>query len=217
MQRQRGYKTAVSRDLWQILALHWSNTSRSPTITALFSPGCSSKPHPVDHTQCPAYTLTCFHCQKLGHMVKVCCSKLFRKHVPQPPATDSFQLLLQSTPPGSNIFKGIKTITCVNTENQLSLPHINHVTTDDAAPTIHIYVTSLNGSCDIEMLPDFSADISAAAGREFLMCLAEHVDKLPLSGIMPQAVNGATTITLLEKLPVTLCLGNKQIQDEVHI
>jgi len=85
-------------------------------------------------------------------MAKVCCSKSFHKHVPQPLAPDSSQLPLQS---GSNITKGIiKAITCTNTEKQLSLSHIKHVTIDDAAPTIHIHVTSLNGLCDIEMLLD---------------------------------------------------------------
>jgi len=65
------------------------------------------------------------------------------------------------------------------------------------------------------MLPDSDADLSAV-GREFLTRLGEHVDNLPSFGITPQAVNGAT-MTPLGKLPVTLCLGNKQIQDEVHI
>ena len=65
------------------------------------------------------------------------------------------------------------------------------------------------------MLPDSGADISAA-GREFLVHLSEHVDNLPSSDIMPQAVNG-TTMKLLGKLPVTLCLGDKRIQDDVHI
>ena len=100
-------------------------------------------------------------------------------------------------------------------ENQLSLPHIKHVTTSDAAPTVQIHVISLNASCDIEMLPDSGADISAA-DREFLAQLGEHVDNLPSSHIMPQAVNG-TTMKPIGKLPVTLCLGNKEIQDDVHI
>lgn len=34
-------------------------------------------------------------------------------------------------------------ISCANTENQLSLPHIVHVTTNDAVPTVHIHVTPL--------------------------------------------------------------------------
>jgi len=58
--------------------------------------------------------------------------------------------------------------TCTHTENQLLLPHIMHVTTDDAASAIHIYVTSLNGSCDIEMLPDSGADISASYQRAWV-------------------------------------------------
>ena len=111
--------------------------------------------------------------------------------------------------------KGIKAITCSDADAQPSLPHIQHVTTNEAAPTIHIHVTSLHGSSEIEMLPDSGADISAA-GKEILDYLGEHIDNLPPSGITPRAVNGST-MQPLGKLPVTLRLGDKQYQDDIHI
>jgi len=141
-------------------------------------------------------------------MAKACRSKPFCKYIPQPPAPES-------SPVNIIWFKHTKTITCTNTENQLSLPHIKHVTTDDAAPTTH--VTSLNGSCDIEMLPDSDADIWIA-GREFLTYLDEHVDNLPSSGIMSQAVNGATMMPLLANCQwSSVWVTSKSRKDEVQI
>ena len=73
-------------------------------------------------------------------MAKVCCSKPLRKHVSlvqEPP-----QVPPQSTSPTEITPKGIKTITCADTGNQLLLPHIKHVTTN---AKIQIHVTSLNG------------------------------------------------------------------------
>jgi len=73
----------------------------------------------------------------------------------------------------------------------------------------------LNGSSEIEILPVSGTDISAT-GRELLMLLGEHVDNIPPTGITPQAVNGMT-MKPLDKLPVTLCLGDKQYRNDVHI
>ena len=169
--------------------------------------GCGAKPHPAGRTQCLAYNVTCFHCQKVGNFAKVCRSESLYKHTLQPPVPESFQQLPQPTQPVGTTPKGIKTIICSDSENQHSLPHIQHVTTNEAAPTIHVHVTSLNGSREIEMLPDSGADISAA-GKEILNSLGEHADNLPQSGITPRAVNG-TAMEPLGKLPVTLRLGNK--------
>jgi len=102
------------------------------------------------------------------HPAKVYQSKPFRKQIPQSP-------FLGSNQPATT-FKGIKTITCADTENQLSLPHIKHIATNDAAPTIQIHVTSLNGSNDIEMLLDCGSDTC----RELLIPLGEHDDGIHL-------------------------------------
>ena len=47
----------------------------------------------------------------------------------------------------------------------------------DAAPTIRVRVTSLNGHAEIDALPDSGADISVA-GKFLLEQLGEHVDNL---------------------------------------
>jgi len=90
----------------------------------------------------PHLQLNLFPLPKSWPHGKICRSKPFHRHVPQAPVPESSQLSLQSTSPVSNIPNGIRTITCANTENWLSLPHIKHVTTEDAAPTIHIHINS---------------------------------------------------------------------------
>ena len=46
-------------------------------------PGCGRSPHLGGRRHCPAYNLTCHHCQKLGHLAKVCRK---RQLEPQPQA-----------------------------------------------------------------------------------------------------------------------------------
>ena len=190
-----------------ISALHRSATSRQTIVAASSCQGCGGKPHPGGRTQCPAYTLTCFHCQRVGHLAKVCRSKSLRKNVPR--LTDSEVSQHPQNP------QGIRTITCTDTDAQPPLPHIHHVTANETAPTIHVHVTSPHGSSEIEMLPDSGADVSAA-GKEILAYLGEHIDNLPQSEITPRAVNGSV-MQPLGKLPVTLRLGDKQYRDDIHI
>lgn len=76
-----------------------------------------------------------------------------------------------------------------------------------ATPLITIHISSLNGSSDIEVLPDSGADISAA-GKETLSYFNEHIHNLLPSGVTPSKFNGAK-MHPLGKLPVKLWLGNK--------
>ena len=61
----------ISDRAQSISALHRSNTSTQPKSTAQVCPGCGSKPHPASCMQHPAYSMTCFLCQKVGHMATV--------------------------------------------------------------------------------------------------------------------------------------------------
>ena len=68
------------------------------------------------------------------------------------------------------------------------MSNIRHNAITDPAPTISIHILSLNGSTDMEILPDSGANISAA-GKETLSHLGKHVNNLLPSRIVPQAAN----------------------------
>ena len=53
------------------------------------------------------------------------------------------------------------------------MSNVREATAIDPAPTITVHISSLNGSADMEILPDSDADISAA-GKEALRCLGEQ-------------------------------------------
>ena len=148
-------------------------------------PGCGAPAHPTGRTQCPAYNQTCFNCRKTGHFAKVCRSKTPRQR--GPPMDTS----------------------------HTKLSNIRHVSSSDPAPLIPVNITSTNGSCDIEVLPDSGADISAS-GKEILAHLNEKVEFLIPSDVFPKAVNGAQMFPL-GKLPVTVRLGNHAYLEDIHI
>ena len=81
--------------------------------------------------------------------------------------------------------------------------------------TISIHVTALNGSTDLEVLPDSGADITVA-GPSTLTKVQEHCNYLLPSNMTPQAVNG-TSMQPLGKLPVTLQLNGKREKSKCSI
>ena len=85
----------------------------------------------------------------------------------------------------------------------------------EPAPTIVLQVTSSTGTHHLDVLPDSGADISAA-GQKVLKILGQHVDNILPSDINPRTVNGLS-MTPLGRLPVTITLGTKTYQDDLHI
>ena len=79
----------------------------------------------------------------------------------------------------------------------------------------YILVTSANGSCELQSLPDSGADISAA-GKETLQTLNEHVNSLIPSRVIPKAANGMKMYPL-GKIPVKIQLGCYEHSEELHI
>ena len=129
-------------------------------------PGYGANLHQGGHKQCPAHGQTCHLCQKFGHFAKVCRGRQSRQPIPQQPMQASKER-------GSPRFH---------------MSNIRHNAITDPAPTISIHILSLNGSTDMEILPDSGANISAA-GKETLSHLGEHVNNLLPSRIVPQAAN----------------------------
>ena len=78
----------------------------------------------------------------------------------------------------------------------------------DPARLITANITSANGSSDVKVLSGSGADIPTS-GRETLVYLNEQPNKLTPSDVIPRTVN-ETKMFPLGKLPVTLCLGNRQ-------
>ena len=183
--KQRASMQSYSTE--SVAALHKPQDwkQRLPVSTC---PGCGAPAHPAGRTQCPAYNQTCFNCQKTGHFAKVCRSKVPR----------------QRGPPMET-----------NTTSHTKLSNIHHMSSSDPAPMIPVNITSTNGSCDIEVLPDSGADISAS-GKEILAHLNEKVELLIPSDVFPKAVNGAQMFPL-GKLPVTIRLGNRAYLEDIHI
>ena len=158
---------------------------RPPVSTC---PGCGAPAHPTGRTQCPAYNQTCFNCRKTGHFAKVCRSKAPRQRGPHMETS---------------------------TTSQTKLSNIHHMSSSDPAPLIKVNITSTNGSCDIEVLPDSGADISAS-GKGILTHLNEKIEFLNPSDVFPKTVNGAQ-MSPLGKLPVTVRLGNHTYLEDIHI
>ena len=49
--------------------------SQVPSSYSQACPGCGGKPHPGGRPRCPAFSLSCNTCGKIGHFAKVCRSK----------------------------------------------------------------------------------------------------------------------------------------------
>ena len=166
--------------------------------------GCGAKPHQGGRRQCPAFNQTCHLCQKIGHFAKVCRGRQARQHTlkptAQPQASTKAVFTRASKERGSP---------------RIHMSNVREATAIDPAPTIIVHISSLNGSADMEILPDSGADISAA-GKEALRCLGEHVNNLLPSNIIPRAVNG-TRMRSIGKIAVTFQLGRKTYTDDLHI
>ena len=93
-----------------------------------------------------------------------------------------------------------------STTSQTKLSNIHHMSSSDPDPLIKVNITSTNGSCDIEVLLDSGADISAS-GKGILAHLNEKVEFLNPSDVFPKTVNGAQ-MSPLGKLLVIVQLGN---------
>ena len=154
--------------------------------------GCGGDIHQGGRKQCPAYEVTCHNCKRIGHFARVCRSQHSRQssRSPQPSAY------------------------------AISIPTANlspTIVSDgfERAPTIGVHISSLNGSTDLEVLPDLGADISVA-GLSTLKWLQEHGDNLLPSGITPHAVNG-TSMRPMGRIPVTLQLKGISYEENLHI
>ncbi len=137
---------------------------------------------------------TCFHCQKVGHFVKVCRSKP-SSHNPRPTSAQA---------PASTA-----------TIRYLTISNIRNVTANEPAPLVKVLVTSANGSCELQALLDSGADISAA-GKETLQTLNEQVNSLIPSRVIPKAANGMKMYPL-GKIPVKIQFGCHEHSEELQI
>lgn len=99
--------------------------------------------------------------------------------------------------------------------NASQVLNVNATTNVEPAPTIHIRMSSLNGTSLVQVLPDSGADVSVA-GLAFLNSLSEPQGNLLHSDVKPRAVNGMT-MSPMGKLPVTMSLGSAEYSDEFHI
>ena len=103
-----------------IAALQRHRNQNSPVPTRTPCPGCGAATHPGGRSQCPAYSQTCFHCQKVGHFVKVCRSKP-SSHNPHPTSAQA---------PASTA-----------TIRHLTISNIRNVTANEPAPLVKVLVT----------------------------------------------------------------------------
>ena len=192
MEAAKRQRANIMDDAQSIATLQKPYSRKKASTPLSECPGCGSKPHLRDRTQCPAYGQTCHNCHKIGHYARVCRAKPVRHD-------DSL------SPPSVNTIR-IK---------QPTLFNIHHIATTVPALLITIHISSLNGSSDIEVLPDSGADISAA-GKEALSYLNEHIHNLLPSRVTPSTVSGAK-MHPLGKLPVKLRLGDKEYTDNFYI
>ena len=186
----RKHRTDMVAQGEAIAALRQQQASHQ--VTSLTCPGCGANRHKGGRAQCPAYDQKCALCRKIGHFARVCRSK----RQTNPPTTQASTNAIRIQFPEANH------------------PQLYNIK-DKAAPTITVSVKSSAGTKLIRMLPDSGADISAA-GQEILHLLGHHADNIQPSGISPRAVNG-TTMSPLGKIPVTLQLGGRSCQDDLHI
>ena len=176
------------------------NRTRIPSqLTPQTCSGCGGRPHHGGRSQCPAFNVTCHYCQKVGHYARACHTKQANR---QSGANTSPQL--PRPPVGSYV-----------SQPPAGLSTIKQMSTSDPAPTILIKLSSLNGSCHTDVLPDSGADISAA-GEPLLRLLNDHVYNLLPSEIIPHTANGRKMYPL-GYLPVTFTIGSRQYTDNVHI
>ena len=142
-------------------------------------PGCGSKLHIGGRARCLAYEQTCHHCNKMGHFSMVCRARQVYTRPPQPPGPQTPSTLSTSSLQMAQI-----------DDTQLSqLSTIRQVTATEPAPTVSIRISSTNGSCETQALPDSGANISAA-GPQLLHSLSEHALNLLPSKITPHTTNG---------------------------
>ena len=95
------------------------------------------------------------------------------------------------------------------------LSTIRQVAATEPAPTVNVYILSINGLCKTQALPDSGADISAA-GPQLLQSLGEHTLNLLSLDITPQAANGHK-MQPIGKLPITFQLQGRSHSEDTHI
>jgi len=95
-------------------------SDRSQSISAVHISRQTNNTTPAGHSQCPACNATCYHCQKVGHLAKVCCSKSLCKAMPQL-SVESFQQPPMS--PAVTTLQGINTIRCRTTATAIIATH----------------------------------------------------------------------------------------------
>lgn len=200
--KQRSEMTSHNHEATMgIQKVYQDKRGHTPTQTC---PGCGESTHQGGRRQCPAFSQTCHSCQKAGHFAKVCRGKPARQSGLQP----------NTQPQASARAIHVKSPTQMGSP-RIFMSNIGATAATDPAPTITMHISSLNGSADMEVLPDSGADISAA-GKEILGHLGEYVDNLLPSTIIPKAVNG-TRMQPIGKIALTLQLGNKTHTEDVHI
>lgn len=179
---------------------HDASKSRSlATPTLLFTsssthgrtPVRHRHPPPDGHKACPAFKVTCHHCNKVGHFAKVCKSRQTPVPIP-PPAKNAHE-------PRSNLIR-IEKVSPSSTESPWILSNVT-----DPAPTINVHISALNGSATVTALPDSGADISVA-GPDIIAILGEHCNNLLLSDMVPRGLTGHW-MTPIGQPPVSITLG----------
>ena len=188
--RQRSDMAHNPQETISALRKPFQNPKNPPTTC----PGCGRSPHQRGRKECPAFGRTCHFWQNVGHFAKACRAK--RQQTPPPPT-----IKVTSTSTTDSCF--------------VKMPNVQHLSTAEPAPTIRIHVASLNGSADVEVLPDSGADISAA-GEETLHLLGEHPSNLLPSTVVPRAVNG-TTMKPQGKIMINLQLGTRKHCEDLHV
>jgi len=145
--KQRSDITLTTND--NFLTLRRQGIPRKPVTqsNAQICLGCGGRPHQGGRSQCPAYNVTCHYCQKVDHYARVCHSKQTNRQPSHAPPNTSMQLPHPALPTNVHQYPS-------------HLSTIKQLSTADPVPTIAIQLSSLNGSCHKDVLPDSGADIS---------------------------------------------------------